>query len=153
MEELVELVVGLVVDELIYGEIFHGDEEPGVEWNTDYESKDLTIGKWYGSDIDTRNYEKDVYKELKEMRFRGVISKEEYNKLVSHQKKVDERNKQFKKILNMKCNTVEESKKVLYDLKQMILDCYSKNEISKETYDEVNTKIEDKLIQLNNEKK
>ena len=69
MEDLVELVVGLVVDELIYGEIFHGDEEPGVEWNTDYESKDLTIGKWYGSDIDTRNYEKDVYKEYRYRRY------------------------------------------------------------------------------------
>ncbi len=106
----------------------------------------------YGTDIEKINYEKDVYKELKDMRFRGVISKDEYNKLVAHQKGVDERNKQLKKILSMKCETKEESKKVLNELKKMVSEFYSKNEISKETYEEALSKIEDRLIQMNEDK-
>ncbi|RIA66494.1 hypothetical protein EI71_01605 [Anaeroplasma bactoclasticum] len=148
MEDLIEFVVGLVV----VG-VYDYTEGGGFEGNPDYTSKELMAGIKYGTDIEKINYEKDIYKELKDMRFRGVISKDEYNKLVLHQKRVDERNKQFKKILNMKCETKEESKKVLNELKKMVSEFYSKNEISKETYEEALSKIEDRLIQLNNEKK
>ena len=150
MEDLlVELVfdlVGLVVGVCDKYGTNNATDRPG---NSPYTMEELKSEKKYSADIANRDFDKDVYKELKSLRLRGVLSKQEYNDLVLHQKKVDERNQQFKKILSMNCNNVEETKKALNELKKTVKKIYDDKEISKESFDDINIQIEDKLVKIN----
>ena len=149
MEDLVDIVFGLV--ELV---IDVCDDYKYGKFNTDaplsyYSIEDFKLEDQCWADIINRNYDKDVYRELKSLRLRGVLSKQEYNDLVSHQKKVDERNKKFKKILSMNCNNVEETKEALNELEKTVKKIYDDKEISKESFDDINLQIQDKLVKIN----
>ena len=140
MEDLVDIVFGLV--ELV--------ADICCDAPLSYCSiEDFKLENQCWADIINRNYDKDVYRELKSLRLRGVLSKQEYNDLVSHQKKVDERNKKFKKILSMNCNNVEETKEALNELKKTVKKIYDDKEISKESFDDINIQIQDKLVKIN----
>ena len=94
--ELLELVLAVTVGaaEMAVDITTPANNLDGKSFLETIGNKDYTVQKLLddikaGTDIYDVNYEKDVYKELKEMYRKKNISKYEYEKLVEHQKSMD----------------------------------------------------------------
>ena len=99
-------------------------------------------------DAANKDYEKDVYRELKELRFRGVISKQEYKNLYEHQKVIDEKNKLIDDIKTRKFATPRQAVSGLNDYKKRIDKFYDRGYIADENYKKVCNYITEKLNEI-----
>ena len=156
--ELLELVLEIAADVAINvamesGSIHVGDdvldsfyEQKG---NKDYTGQKLLDDIKAGTDIYDVNYEKDVYKELKEMYRKKNISKYEYEKLVEHQRSIDQFKEKLMHIQKLLQEDSEECKEYLIHFKEDLNNYYEAGKIDFEKYTNVLNAVNDKINHIN----
>ena len=156
--ELLELVLEIAADVAINvamesGSIHVGDdvldsfyEQKG---NKDYTGQKLLDDIKAGTDIYDVNYEKDVYKELKEMYRKKNISKYEYEKLVEHQRSIDQFKEKLMHIQKLLQEDSEECKEYLIHFKEDLNNYYEAGKIDFEKYTNVLNAVNDKIDHIN----
>ena len=156
--ELLELVLEIAADVAINvamesGSIHVGDdvldsfyEQKG---NKDYTGQKLLDDIKAGKDIYEVNYEKDVYKELKEMYRKKSISKYEYEKLVEHQKSIDQFKEKLIHIQKLLQEDSVECREYLINFKEDLNNFYEAGKIDFEKYTNVLNAVNDKINHIN----
>ena len=149
MDEIIGDLLELVLDIAIAGGYCGEGSIFEVEGNKDYTCKELLDGIKYGTDIYKVNYEKDVYKELKEMYRKKNISKYEYEKLVEHQRSIDQFKEKLMHIQKLLQEDSEECKEYLIHFKEDLNNFYEAGKIDFEKYTNVLNAINDKIDHIN----
>ena len=163
--ELLGLVLEIVLDGVVGGaidaaSIAHGHD--GLDFlyqqkgNKDFEylyneytGQKLLADIKAGKDIYEVNYEKDVYKELKEMYRKKNISKYEYEKLVEHQRSIDQFKEKLMHIQKLLQEDSEECREYLIHFKEDLNNFYEAGKIDFEKYTNVLNAINDKIDHIN----
>ena len=120
-----------------------------LEGNKNYTCQELLDGIKYGTDIYDVNYEKDVYKELKEMYRKKNISKYEYEKLVEHQRSIDQFKEKLMHIQKLLHEDSIECREYLIHFKEDLNNYYEAGKIDFEKYTNVLNAINDKIDHIN----
>ena len=115
----------------------------------DYIGKKLLDDIKAGTDIYEVNYEKDVYKELKEMYRKKNISKYEYEKLVEHQKSMDQFKEKLMHIQKLLQENSVECREYLINFKEDLNHYYEAGKIDFEKYTNVLNAVNDKINHIN----
>ena len=152
MEDLLDLVLmvaEVTIDIATSGDNFDGDSIFATEGNKDYTCQELLDGIKYGTDIYKVNYEKDVYKELKEMYRKKNISKYEYEKLVEHQKSMDQFKEKLIHIQKLLHEDSIECREYLINFKEDLNNFYEAGKIDFEKYTNVLNAVNDKINHIN----
>ena len=149
MDEIIVDLLELVLDIAIAGEYCGEGSIFEVEGNKDYTCKELLDGIKYGTDIYKVNYEKDVYKELKEMYRKKNISKYEYEKLVEHQRSIDQFKEKLIHIQKLLHEDSIECREYLIHFKEDLNNFYEAGKIDFEKYTNVLNAINDKIDHIN----
>ena len=146
-----EIIGGLleILDIVITAEYYGEDSIFELEGNKDYTCQELLDGIKYGTDIYDVNYEKDVYKELKEMYRKKNISKYEYEKLVEHQKSMDQFKEKLIHIQKLLHEDSMECKEYLINFKEDLNHYYEDGKIDFEKYTNVLNAVNDKINHIN----
>ena len=120
----------------------------GISFDTEdkgYFRPDTLYNKF---DAANKDYEKNVYKELKALRFRGVLSNEEYKKLYEHQKAIDEKDALINDIKTRKFSTPKQAISGLNNYKNRVIKFYEKGYIANENFDKVINLINEKIDEI-----
>ena len=120
--------------------------------NPDYTSKELYEDIPYGTDIYKKDFDKNVYKELKSLKRKKVISNDEYEKLVLHQKNIDARIKKFKEIEIALSKNDENTKIFLEDVLEQLKISHSEGKIDFEKYSDYKARIEGRILAIETSK-
>ena len=154
--ELIELVLwvtvgtaGMAVDITTPGDNLDGKSFLETIGNKDYTVQKLLEGIRSGTDIYDVNYEKDVYKELKEMYRKKSISKYEYEKLVEHQKSMDQFKEKLMHIQKLLQEDSIECREYLIHFKEDLNNFYEAGKIDFEKYTTVLNAVNDKINHIN----
>ena len=160
---VLEIVLEGVVDGTIDGAIngamedgsihafdnFDGNSFLGTLGNNDYTGQKLLNDIKAGKDIYDVNYEKDVYKELKEMYRKKNISKYEYEKLVEHQRSMDQLKEKLIHIQKLLQEDSIECREYLIHFKEDLNNFYEAGKIDFEKYTNVLNAVNDKIDHIN----
>ena len=140
MDDLIDLVSLFAC----IGVLLSADEEENENSGSPYSFEGLNITK----DVTEANYEKNIYHELRALRFKHVLSREEYKHLVAHQKKMDEINKLKKTFEECRYKTVQEAKTGLNQFENKINKFHKKGYVSNETYEKIQEELKKKYTIL-----
>lgn len=117
------------------------------EGNKDYTSKELMDGVKYGTDIYKKDFDVDVYKELKSLYRKKLLSKDEYEHLVNHQRILDAYNKQIEILKNIDHLPKRKAYENLKELEELTSLLYKEEKIQKDRYLQIMDLIEKKRIE------
>ena len=154
--ELLELVLAVTVGaaEMAVDITTPANNLDGKSFLETIGNKDYTVQKLLddikaGTDIYDVNYEKDVYKELKEMYRKKNISKYEYEKLVEHQKSMDQFKEKLIHIQKLLQEDSVECREYLINFKEDLNNFYEAGKIDFEKYTNVLNAVNDKIDHIN----
>ena len=154
--ELLELVLAVTVGaaEMAVDITTPGNNLDGKSFLETIGNKEYTVQKLLddikaGTDIYDVNYEKDVYKELKEMYRKKNISKYEYEKLVEHQRSIDQFKEKLMHIQKLLQEDSIECREYLINFKEDLNNFYEAGKIDFEKYTNVLNAVNDKINHIN----
>ena len=96
-----------------------------------------------------RDFETDVYKELKMLRFKGVLSKDEYKRLYDYQKAIDEKEALINDIKTRDFRSPAQAISRLKFYKSRIEKFHDKSYVTDENYENICDIIDRKINEIN----